>query len=64
MVIKDGRIIKAICKLYNMTYHDYYKYIIDDNNIGYRRILYKNNYYQLQYFSGCFYPYLVKKEEG
>lgn len=57
-ILKDLRIIKAICKKYNMEYDKQYKYITKDynNNI----LLYKNDVYKLQYFDGCFYPYIIK----
>lgn len=57
-ILEDLRTIKAICKKYNMEYNKQYKYITKDNNNDI--LLYKNNVYKLQYFSGCFYPYIIK----
>ena len=61
MIIRDARILKAICKRYGFEYDPKYKYITKDHNyMG--RIFYKDSIYKLKYFSGCFYPYIVKGE--
>lgn len=56
-VIKDYRILKKFIKKYDMQFDKKYKYCICEGN-------FENDYnvggYKLKYFSGCFYPYLVK----
>lgn len=58
MMIKDLRIINAICKKYNMLVDKTYKYITNDNNHDCETLYYKNKKYRLKYISGCFYPYI------
>jgi len=57
-VIKDLRIVKAICTRYNMKFDKKHKYIIEDNSISWFN--YKDSLYKLQSFDGCFYPYIIK----
>lgn len=62
-IIRDKRIINAICRQEGLKRDDTYCYIVDSNN---KRtcdnIIYKGKTYHLQYISGCFYPYLVEGE--
>ena len=60
-VLNDKRVINAICRKYNMKRDETYCYIVDDNNISTCiKLGYKDREYKLEYFSGCFYPYLVE----
>ena len=66
--VEDGRTLSAICKKFGFTYDKQYKYITDsgeyENKIGSSALLYhRGDHYKLQYFSGCFYPYITKIEE-
>lgn len=56
--ITDLRILKAIEKKYHIKFDRDFKYCTQDNNIKY--VEYKGEHYKIQYFDGCFYPYLVK----
>ncbi len=64
-IVKDLRILNAISKRYFISFDPTYKYCINskDHNgldLFYYKIFYNKNIYRLKYFSGCFYPYLVK----
>ena len=60
-IVKDLRTLKAISKKYNFTYNKKYKYLENYNNdLYFKNIVYNNKNYDLQFFSGCFNPYLVE----
>lgn len=67
-IIKDLRILKHFENAYNIKFDKKLKYLIDDSksNVKYfdfkmccYGVKYKNNNYFIEYFDGCFYPYLV-----
>ena len=66
-VIKDLRILKAF-KKYGLNFDKNFKYYIGNaykTKIGLNtntEFKHKNKNYVLKYFSGCFNPYLVLKE--
>ena len=61
MIIKDARILKAISKKYNFTYHKKYKYLETyENDLYFKDIVYKNKKYGVKFFPGCFNPYLIE----
>jgi len=65
-IIKHYSTLKSVGKLYHLDFCQKYKYYIGNayyNSIGdciANKIEYKGNQYKLQYFDGCFNPYLVQ----
>lgn len=72
-IIKDGRVINAVLRkmatennfnFSNVYFNDCYKYIqtVDHNerDADFCKTEYKGSQFKVQYFSGCFNPYLVK----
>jgi hypothetical protein len=59
-IIKDLRKLKKFEKNFNMKFDKTFKYCINQGN--YSNISNKIEGYQLKYFSGCFYPYIIKED--
>ena len=59
-IIKNIKTLKTFEKKYNMVFDKTYKYCINEGSFN-EGSFEKENGYRLSYFSGCFYPYLVKK---
>ena len=62
-VVTDLRILNAIGRRYNLQFDNEYKYCINDNNSWDRwssRFEYNGKKYKLEYYSGCFYPYIAE----
>lgn len=57
-IITDLRILKGIARRYNLIFDNRYKYITSEYKKTF--FTYKGHSYKLQYFSGCFYPYIVQ----
>ena len=59
--ITDGRILSAMARRNLIKYpidigHPY----VDEEKRG-MDFIYKNNNYRIKYFSGCFYPFVIKQ---
>lgn len=63
-IIKDARMLKGICKEFGMEYDEDYRYITNDGALTFGSKFYKNETYKLKYFSGCFYPYLIRIDDA
>lgn len=65
-IIKDLRVLKRIEKEFGCKFDREHRYCIDcvtlDSNWN-ERLRLERLGYDLMYFDGCFYPYLVKKEK-
>ncbi len=64
--VVDGRSLNAICKKFGLTYDKKHKYILSDdlkylNSVALFIAMDKEGF-KLQYFDGCFYPFIVKRE--
>lgn len=61
MVIRDLRILKAFERRFNLVFDRKYRYCIGARCNHLPLVFeYKGEKYKLEYFSGCFNPYLVK----
>ena len=61
-IVRNGNTLKAMAK------RGFFKYPVDDTKNPYvdeenraRRFDYKGNSYAIEYMSGCFYPFVIKK---
>ena len=62
-VVTDLRILNTIGRRYNLQFDKQFKYCLHDNDSWNRclsRFEYKGKKYKLEYYSGCFYPYLIE----
>ena len=57
-VTKNGHTLRKASKKYGFTYDKKHKYIISDPSITQRHAL-RDDGYELRFFDGCFYPFLV-----
>ena len=60
MIITDLRILKHFEKAYNIVFDKQFKYCTKQTPLARYTMEYRGDKYRLKYFSGCFYPYLVK----
>ena len=60
-IIKDLRELKRLSNKYDLKIDKTYKYILSDVSFSNERKLKKDGF-NIMFFSGCFYPYLVKLE--
>ena len=64
VIIKDLRILNRIGKKHGIVFDRKFRYATDSNKIEHhykaREELQKDGY-DLKYFDGCFYPFLIKK---
>lgn len=58
-VIKDLRVLNPLSKKYGLLIDSEFKYVLNDVSLKTKRDL-KVLGYEVKYFSGCFYPYVVK----
>lgn len=61
-IIRDLRILNAIAKRQNLTIDKDFKYITSDFKKWHFE--YKGKNYKIQFFDGCFYPYIVEEPKG
>jgi hypothetical protein len=58
-VVKDGRKLRAMSKgKFQYPVNEGHPYVDESDNS--RRFEYKNAQYEIKYFSGCFFPFVVK----
>lgn len=55
-IIDDIRVLRKFERQYNMRFDRTYKYCLDEGNFK------NSDEYRLQYYDGCFKPYLTEKE--
>ena len=60
MIIKDLRILNKLSRKYHLIVDKQFKYILNDLTLKEERELKKQGY-NIKYFSGCFYPFIVKE---
>lgn len=60
-VVKDLRILNAICRRYGIEFDKNYKYIWSDYDTNI--IEYKGKKYKQKFFDGCFCQYLVELDD-
>lgn len=60
-MVKDGRVLAALARRYNIVYDKDYKYVTKTPD-PYIEMEYKGQKYVIRYFSGSFYPYVVRLE--
>ena len=56
---KDLRVLNKLNRKFGLVFDKKYKYCISDYTVFTERLLKKEGY-KLEYFSGCFYPYIVR----
>lgn len=60
-IIRDLRILNAIAKKQGLTIDKDYKYITSDFKNWH--FDYKGKQYKIQFFDGCFYPFITIEDE-
>ena len=56
-IVRDLRVLKAIGKRFNLEFDKKFKYCLKDESEWI--FIYKNKQYELKFFDGCFYPFLI-----
>lgn len=61
-IVRDGRILKAMSKVAKFVFpvHKGEPYVDEGNNP--RTFFYKGIRFEIKYFDGCFFPFVVKTE--
>ena len=59
-IVKDLRVLNAICKRYNIIIDKDYKYITSNPYKTPYIMEYKGKQYKAKYFDGCFSPFIVE----
>ena len=60
-IIKDLRTLNALTKKYQLNFDKKYKYCLNCDELTKKFYINKKEY-QLKFFDGCFYPYIIKTD--
>ena len=60
-IIKDLRTLNALTKKYQLNFDKKYKYCLNCDELT-KKFYINQKEYQLKFFDGCFYPYIIKTD--
>lgn len=63
MILKDKEIIEELSKKYNFTYDKKIYCLLTYNwNLTKKKMMYNNKKYHLQWFFGCYHPFIKESK--
>lgn len=59
--IKDRKLLRHLSNIHGFKYDEAYGYVTDSGNLEEDRSGLQKDGFDLKYFDGCFYPFIVRK---